>query len=48
MNKDVRTLLYLLAFATGMLISLSAGTAEPTTREYAEVLLDTAFAEVAP
>jgi len=47
MPKDVRTLLYIIAFATGMLISLSMGTAEPTQRAYAEMLLDTAFAEVA-
>ena len=47
MPKDVRTLLYIIAFATGMLIALSHDRAEPTQREYAEMLLDTAFAEVA-
>jgi len=48
MDKDVRLLLYILAFATGMLIALSRGTAEPTQKDYAVMLLDTAFAEVAP
>lgn len=47
MNKDVRTLLYILAFATGMLIALSVGTAQPNQKDYAVMLLDTAFAEVA-
>ena len=46
MDKNVRTLLYILAFATGMLIALSHGTAEPTQKDYAVLLLDTAFAEI--
>jgi hypothetical protein len=46
MDKDVRLLLYIIAFATGMLLALSHGTAEPTQKDYAVLLLDTAFAEI--
>ena len=46
MDRDVRILLYVVAFAIGMLIAVYAGQSEPTQKDYAVLLLDTAFAEV--
>ncbi len=46
MDRDVRILLYVVVFAIGMLIAVYLQPSEPTQKDYAVLLLDTAFAEM--